>query len=113
MAMGDIREFLKDIPGADRLSMTYAANGNQIFHLGDKSVEVSPIASNEEIRQALVNPTVPTANTKVTVKPMSGSALQGFGQKLSKLKHDAEFDAGKLAARVDSLSARKDAAIAK
>ncbi len=41
------------------------------------------------------------------------SPLQGLGQKLAKLKHDAEFDAQKLGARIDEVAGRKDAAISK
>lgn len=44
---------------------------------------------------------------------MSVSPLQGIGQKLAKLKHDAELDAQKLGGRVDDLAGRKDAAVAK
>ena len=39
--------------------------------------------------------------------------LQSVAGKLSKLKHDTEFDAGKLAARIDNVSTRKDAAFSK
>jgi hypothetical protein len=68
MPIQDIIEFLKpDVPGADGLSMTYAANQNQVFHIGDKSVEVSPMASNEEIKAAFLSPFIPTANTKMSI----------------------------------------------
>jgi hypothetical protein len=65
------------------------------------------MASNDEIRVALQNPFVRTENTKVTMT----SPLQGIGQKLKKLKHDAELDANKLGQRIDAVAARKDAAI--
>lgn len=42
-----------------------------------------------------------------------GSPLQGIGQKLAKLRHDAELDASKIGERVDTISARKDAAVSK
>ncbi len=109
MLIHEMREALKGIPGYESLTIDYHDDGTQTLTLGDKVLQVGPMASNDEIRAALRNPTVPTQNTKVTM----ASPLQGFGQKLSKLKHDTEFDATKLAARVDALAARKDAAMAK
>lgn len=68
MPIQDIIGFLKpEVEGADGLSMTYALNGNQVFHIGDRSVEVSPMASNEEIKAAFLNPFIPTANTKMSI----------------------------------------------
>jgi hypothetical protein len=71
MPIQDIIEFLKpEVEGAEGLSMTYApSSGNQIFHIGDRSVEVSPMASNDEIKLAFLNPFIRTENTKVTVLP--------------------------------------------
>jgi hypothetical protein len=108
MPIQDIIEFLKpEVSGADGLSMTYAANQNQVFHIGDKSVEVSPMASNEEIKAAFLNPFIPTKNTTVT---MAKSPLAGIGQKLGLLKHNAELDAQEISAKVDELDARRAAA---
>lgn len=108
MSVQDLKDALRDIPGIEGLTITYAPNGNQVLTVGAKSVEVGPMASNDEIRLALQNPTIRTENTKVRMSP-----LQGVGQKLSKLKHAAEFDAQKLASRIDALESRKDAAVQK
>jgi hypothetical protein len=67
MSARELREALKDIPGSDELTVSYAQSGNQVIHIGDKSVEVGPMASNDEIRLALQNPFVPTANTKMSI----------------------------------------------
>ena len=68
MPIQDIIEFLKpDVEGAEGLSMTYAPGGNQVFRIGDLAVEVSPMASNEEIKAAFLNPFIPTANTKMSI----------------------------------------------
>jgi hypothetical protein len=51
---------------------------------------------------------------QVIGQPMAKSLnMQGLSGKLTKLKHDVEFDAGKLAARIDSVTSRKDAAFSK
>jgi hypothetical protein len=109
MSAYELQSALKDITGSEQLTISYAQNGNQLIHIGDRTVEVGPMASNDEIRTALLNPFIPTANTKVKM----ASPLQGIGQKLAKLKHDAAFDAEKLGSRIDAVAARKDAAVAK
>lgn len=67
MSALELREALKDIPGANELTVSYGQGGNQVINIGDKSVEVGPMASNDEIRVALQNPFVPTANTKMSI----------------------------------------------
>jgi hypothetical protein len=97
MSIQDIREFLKpEIEGADGLSMTYAPGGNQVFHIGDKSVEVGPMASNDEIKAAFLNPFIRTENTRVTVS--------GYEPGQIKARLDAMKQAGKV---------RRDAALSK
>jgi hypothetical protein len=67
MSVLELREALRDIEGSDGLTISYAGNGNQVIHIGDKSVEVGPMASNDEIKTALLNPFIPTANTKMSI----------------------------------------------
>lgn len=45
--------------------LSYAANGNQILHTADRTLEVGPMASDDEIGVALQNPFVRTENTKI------------------------------------------------
>jgi hypothetical protein len=103
---------LKDAlgPEATNLTITYAANGNQILHVGDKQIEVGPMASNDEIKAAIQNPLIPTAHTKVK---MAKSPLAGIGQKIGLERHNAELDATKISALVDELAARRAAATPK
>lgn len=107
MLIHEMREALKGLPGLEDLQITYQPDGNQLLQLGDKVLEIGPMASNEEIKAALLNPFIPTANTKVH---MATSPLQGIGLKLGLLKHSAEALATKISARVDALSPRLDAA---
>ena len=109
MSADELRDALKGMRGSESLTIGYAANGNQIVTMDGKTIEVGPMASNGEILAALQNPFVPTANTKVKMV----SPLQGIGQKLAKLKHDAELDAVELSKIVDDLATRKDAAVGK
>lgn len=109
MSIQDIREFLKaDVPGAEELSMTYANNGNQVFHIGDKAVEVGPMASNEEIKAAFLNPFIPTRNTQVTVNP-----IDRLKEKLAKAAGAGGRVAAKIEAKADALIARESAMEAK
>lgn len=55
MGIADLREKFKHITGAETLAMRYAPNGDQIYILGDVNVQVGPMASMEEIEDALLN----------------------------------------------------------
>ncbi len=113
MSVYELKEALKDITGIDTLTIQSASNGNQVLTIGDRTLEVSPAASHDEIRLALQNPVIRTENTKLTEKPKMVSKLQGVASRLAQLKHDSEFDAEKLLTRVDGVFTRKDAAFAK
>jgi len=67
MSAYELREALKGIPGSEDLTIGRADNGNQIIHIGDKTLEVSPMASNDEIILALQNPFIRTENTKMAI----------------------------------------------
>jgi len=67
MSAYELREALKGIPGSEDLTIGRADNGNQIIHIGDKTLEVSPMASNDEIILALQNPFIRTENTKMSI----------------------------------------------
>lgn len=109
MSVLELKYALRDVSGIDSLTISYAVNGNQILNLGDLAVEVSPMASNEEIRAALGKPTIPTRNTKVTVTTpldrLKGKFLQARGV--------AQRVATNMEAEADSLIAQEDAMKAK
>lgn len=103
MSIQDIIEFLKpEVPGADGLSMTYAANQNQVFHIGDKSVEVSPMASNEEIKAAFLSPWIPTANTKVEIMSITGIQSGAFQSKLAEMRQKMGDKQASALAKIDN-----------
>ena len=102
MSVNELKEVLKDVPGITGLSITYAANGDQILHVGDKTIQVSPMASNDEIRNALQSPTVPTRNTTVTVNP-----IDRLKEKLAKASGVGGRVAAKIEAKADALIARE------
>ena len=76
MSVQDLKEALRDIPGASDLTVSYARNGDQVIHLAGKRVEVGPMASNDEIRTALQNPFVPRATTNMSVTGLQSGAFQ-------------------------------------
>lgn len=102
MSVQELREAFRGITGIDGLTISYAANGNQILHVGDKQVEVGPMASNDEIRAALQNPFVPTRNTKVTVNP-----IDRLKEKLAKAAGVGGRVAANIEAKADALIARE------
>jgi hypothetical protein len=67
MSAYELQAALKDITGSEQLTISYAPSGNQLIHIGDRTVEVGPMASNDEIRLALQNPFIRTENTRLTV----------------------------------------------
>jgi len=102
MSALELREALKDVPGSESLTISYAPSGNQIIHVGEKQVEVSPMASNEEIRAALQNPFVPTRNTKVMTNP-----IDRLKEKLAKAAGVGGRVAAKIESKADALIARE------
>lgn len=103
MSARELREALKDVPGSESLTISYAPSGNQIIHVGEKQVEVSPMASNDEIRAALQNPFVPTRNTKL----MAANPIDRLKEKLAKAAGVGGRVAAKIEAKADALIARE------
>jgi len=117
MSALELREALQGIPGAATLTVSYNIdNGNQVIHCGDKSVEVGPMASYDEIRAALTNPFVPTANTQVSVANPADrlkDKLARVGGLANKLTAKIESKADALLAKGDALDAKTDETFAK
>lgn len=76
-------------------------NGNQVLHVGDRQIEISPMASNEEIRAALQNPWIPTRNTKVSMS-ITGLQQGAFAAKLADLKKKMSDKQNAGIAQIDS-----------
>jgi hypothetical protein len=64
MSVLELKAALRDIVGSDQLTISYAPNGNQLIEIDGRTIEVGPMASNDEIRVALQNPFIRTENTK-------------------------------------------------
>lgn len=103
LSVHDWQEMFPDMTG-----MTYHG-ANQVLHFGDMSIEVSPMASHEEIRLARQNPTVPTANTRVKMQ----KPWQGLAKNIGQLVHDAEIHASKINERVNAVRPRMETAVGK
>lgn len=73
MLIHEMREALKGIPGYENLEIEYEPNGHQKLTIDGKTLEVGPMASNEEIRLALQNPFIRTENTKLTPMSITGA----------------------------------------
>lgn len=56
MGAYDLKQAFSHLPGIDRLTIAHRGNGNQVISIGDRQVEVGPMATNEDIERALTNP---------------------------------------------------------
>ncbi len=86
MSVHELKQALRDIPGAESLTLAYAPNGNELVTIAGHTVEVSPHASAAEIALAFQTPNVtvtpvppvdyapaPTIGTKTMSTPNPGS----------------------------------------
>jgi hypothetical protein len=83
MSALELRAAFKGIEGSENLTVSYASNGNQLIHIGDKTLEVGPMASNDEIATALQNPFIRTENTRMSISGYEPGAIR---DKLNALK---------------------------
>ena len=80
----------------------------QIINLEGHEITISAFATDDQIAAEIAK------IRQVQPQPMAKSLnLQGLPGKLAKLKHDLEYDAGKLSDRIDAVGNRKDAAFSK
>ena len=105
MSISDLREALSDIPGARDLTLGYGADGNQVVTIGDRSVEVGPMASNEEIRDALQSPSV----TEKPLMTISGYEPGSIREKLSALKEKGRQRRDAALAKLDDAGKKHEA----
>jgi hypothetical protein len=54
MSIREMKENLSHILGIENLKMRYAQNGDQIYMIGDISTQVGPMASEQQIENALL-----------------------------------------------------------
>jgi hypothetical protein len=87
MSVHELKQALKDITGSELLTVSYSSSGNQIISIGDKHLEVSPTASNDEIRAALQNPFIRTENTRMSISGYEPGAIR---DKLNALKRQGK-----------------------
>lgn len=87
MSVLDLRAALRGVDGSETLTVSYARNGNQLIHIGDKTLEVGPMASNHEIATALQNPFIRTENTKMSISGYEPGAIRA---KLEALKNQGK-----------------------
>jgi hypothetical protein len=106
MSVLELKEALRHIPGIDHLTLSYAPNGNQILNIDDRHLEVSPMASNDEIRAALQNPFIPTRNTKMSISGYEPGAIR---DKLAKLKQQGKDRRDQALAKLDAAGAKHEA----
>ncbi len=115
MSANDLKQALRHIPGAEGLTMAYGPGGNQLITIAGRTVEVSPIASHDEIAAAFAEPTPSTLPPPVAYAPttqpqgntMTAPAPGSFAASLRALMDDAR--AGVEKARADGHAVVADA----
>jgi hypothetical protein len=88
MSVLELRAALKGIEGAEYLTMSYGPGGQQLIHVADKTIEVGPMASNEEIRLALENPFIRTENTRMSISGYEPGSIRARMEALKKAGKD-------------------------
>lgn len=83
MGAYDLKQALRHIPGADRLTIEHSGNGNQVVSIGDRRVEVGPMATNEDIERALANPWAEPKRQNMSITGLKSGA---FEAKLAEMK---------------------------
>jgi hypothetical protein len=94
------------IPGSESLTISLSENGNQLINLGDKTLEVGPMASNDEIILALKNPFIRTENTKMSISGYEPGAIRA---KLEALKKNGKERRDAALAKLDDAGAKHEA----
>lgn len=102
MSVHELKQHLRDVPGAESLTMGYAPGGNLLVTIAGRTVEVSPTASNAEIALAFREPAMSTPN--VTVTPLPPMAPMNQGQPMTTAPAPGSF-AASLRAMMDEARA--------
>jgi hypothetical protein len=107
MSAYELRQALQGvIPGSESLTISLGENGNQLINLGDKTLEVGPMASNDEIILALKNPFIRTENTKMSISGYEPGAIRA---KLEALKKNGKERRDAALAKLDDAGAKHEA----
>jgi hypothetical protein len=105
MSVYELKMALRNIPGISGLTVGYAANGNQLITIAGKTVEVGPMASNDEIALALKSSFVRNEPSK----EITAMSITGATHLADQIK--AKIQAAK--DRMAQTSANTDTALAK
>jgi hypothetical protein len=69
MSVHELKQALRDIPGAESLTLGYASSGNELVTIAGHTIEVNPGTSSAEIALAFRDPVMSTPNVTVTPLP--------------------------------------------
>jgi hypothetical protein len=110
MGAYDLKQAFHQLPGVERLTIEHRGNGNQVISIGDRTIEVGPMATNEDIERALANPWAAKRQTMSITGLKSGA----FEAKLAEMKRKLSETQNQGLAKIDgaeqAASAKIDAA---
>ena len=108
MSIYELRQALRDIPGIETLTVEHRLFCT-LLHIDGRTLQVSPGASNEEIRLALQNPFVRTENTKMSITNIKPGEVKGLLQKVRDRQAASLAKVASLAAKSEEVAAKMDA----
>lgn len=92
MSVQGLKAVLSGTPGVEDLTISYAPNGNQLITIDGRTLEVGPMASNDEIRLAMENPFIRTENTKMSITGINSLKAKFEAAKSRKAAIDARVE---------------------
>jgi hypothetical protein len=106
MSAYELRQALKHLPGAHELTISLSADGTQLVNLGDKTLEIGPLASNDEIILALQNPFIRTEHTRMSISGYEPGAIKA---KLDALKKSGKDRRDQALIKLDAAGRKHEA----
>ncbi len=92
------RLHLKELLPGVNFALDYAPNGNEVITVGDERFEISPAASDDEIKIRIANPFIPTANIQMSITGLQSGAFQA---KLAEMRQKIADKQAQALAKID------------
>ncbi len=70
------RMHLKELLPGVNFVLDYAPNGHEVITVGEQRFEITPAASDDEIRVRIANPFIPTENIQMSITGLQSGAFQ-------------------------------------
>ncbi len=92
------RLHLKVLLQGVNFTLDYAPNGHEVITVGEQRFEISPAASDDEIRARIANPFIPTENIQMSITGLQSGAFQS---KLAEMRQKIAEKQAQALAKID------------